>query len=117
MPPLRAVHLLIASLLSGACSGTDEGRVSDHVTFYGVGKVARFEQHNARVKERVPPERLLVMEIKDGWEPLCDFLGKPIPDGPFPHLNEGLDTIRKGHWELAFGRRGAEDPPRTTVRP
>lgn len=22
------------------------------------------------------------------WEPLCKFLGKPVPDGPFPHEND-----------------------------
>ena len=31
--------------------------------------------------------KLLVMRITDGWEPLCRFLGHPIPDAPFPWLN------------------------------
>lgn len=31
--------------------------------------------------------KLLVMRITDGWEPLCRFLGHPIPDAPFPRLN------------------------------
>lgn len=38
--------------------------------------------------QMVPPERLLVFEPKDGWEPLCKFLGKPVPDQPFPHVND-----------------------------
>ncbi len=67
--------------------------------------IARFEAHNDRVRTTVPPERLLVMQVKDGWRPLCAFLDRPIPPRPFPHLNEGLETIRKGHWQLAFGRR------------
>ncbi|WP_344588545.1 sulfotransferase [Actinomadura vinacea] len=29
-------------------------------------------------------ERLLVLEVKDGWAPLCAFLGLPVPDEPFP---------------------------------
>ena len=33
-------------------------------------------------------ERLLIMKMKDGWEPLCKFLGKPIPDEPFPWVND-----------------------------
>ena len=38
--------------------------------------------------QHVPPERLLVFEPKQGWEPLCAFLGKPVPDQPFPHIND-----------------------------
>lgn len=47
-----------------------------------------FERHNEEVKRRVPEERLLVYEIKEGWRPLCDFLGVEEPDKPFPHLND-----------------------------
>lgn len=25
--------------------------------------------------------------MEDGWEPLCRFLGKEVPDEPFPHAN------------------------------
>lgn len=46
------------------------------------------ERFNAEVQESVPPERLLVWAVNDGWEPLCDFLDLPIPDTPFPHLND-----------------------------
>jgi Sulfotransferase domain len=53
-----------------------------------------FERHNEEVKHRVPAERLLVYEIKEGWEPLCDFLGVEEPDKPFPHLND-THTFRK----------------------
>ena len=48
-----------------------------------------FNKHNEGVKKHVPPEQLLVYEVKEGWEPLCAFLGVPIPkDKPFPHLND-----------------------------
>jgi len=40
------------------------------------------------VKETVPEERLLVFEVKQGWEPLCKFLNLPIPEQPFPHIND-----------------------------
>jgi hypothetical protein len=46
-----------------------------------------FNQHNDTVQQTVPPERLLVYEVKQGWEPLCDFLEVPLPDSPFPHKN------------------------------
>ena len=30
----------------------------------------------------------LVWNVKEGWAPLCEFLGKPIPDCPLPHDNK-----------------------------
>lgn len=54
-----------------------------------------FDEHNAAVQRVVPPERLLVFRVTEGWEPLCRFLGCAVPAGiPFPHLNEGDQTIR-----------------------
>jgi hypothetical protein len=48
-----------------------------------------FERWNEEVKERVPPDKLLVYEAKEGWGPLCEFLGVEVPkDKPFPHLND-----------------------------
>ncbi|GKZ70612.1 hypothetical protein AnigIFM50267_006266 [Aspergillus niger] len=53
-----------------------------------------FEAHNSHVKDIVPAENLLIYNIKDGWEPLCEFLGKTVPlDGkgdavPFPRGND-----------------------------
>lgn len=46
-----------------------------------------FEQHNQVVRDTVPVERLLVFEATDGWAPLCQRLGVPIPAAPFPHAN------------------------------
>ena len=50
--------------------------------------LAAFERHNEGVKASVPADRLLVFDVRDGWAPLCRFLGCPTPPGPFPHLNE-----------------------------
>ncbi|MGH8899077.1 MAG: sulfotransferase family protein [Egibacteraceae bacterium] len=48
-----------------------------------------FERHNQEVRRHVQAERLLVYEVTQGWEPLCAFLGVPVPAGrPFPHLND-----------------------------
>ena len=48
-----------------------------------------FNQHIEEVKQYVSPERLLVYNVKEGWEPLCTFLGVEVPkDEPFPHLND-----------------------------
>jgi hypothetical protein len=46
------------------------------------------ESFNEEVQRTVPPERLLVWSPADGWEPLCEFLEIPVPDTPFPHLND-----------------------------
>ena len=43
--------------------------------------------HNARVRAAIPAERLLVYEVADGWEPLCDFLGVQVPGEPMPKVN------------------------------
>lgn len=55
--------------------------------------IAGFEAHNAEVREVIARERLLEFEVKQGWEPLCRFLGVPVPDIPFPHANE------QGNWQ------------------
>lgn len=44
--------------------------------------------HNDAVKRDVPPERLLVWEVGEGWEPLCEFLEMEVPDEPLPHAND-----------------------------
>jgi hypothetical protein len=55
--------------------------------------ISLFEQHNEEVKKYVPAEKLLVYDVKEGWEPLCTFLGVPVPDVPFPHLNDREDFL------------------------
>lgn len=54
-----------------------------------------FERHEADVKAAFPPERLLVFHPKDGWGPLCAFLGKPVPDTPFPNVNDRADFQKR----------------------
>ena len=49
--------------------------------------IAVFQAHNARVREVIPAERLLVYHVSDGWEPLARFLGAPAPAGPTPKAN------------------------------
>ena len=49
--------------------------------------IASYELHNEEVERTIPPERLLVYEVADGWAPLCGFLGMPVPAEPFPKVN------------------------------
>ena len=60
--------------------------------------IAVFNAHEAAVKAAIPSERLLVHSAKDGWEPLCAFLGVPVPEGPYPRTNskeEFFDHMKK----------------------
>jgi hypothetical protein len=56
--------------------------------------VAVYKEWIEEVKRAVPAEKLLVYEVKEGWKPLCDFLGVPVPDRPFPHINERKSFLR-----------------------
>lgn len=45
-------------------------------------------RYNEEVQRYVPPERLLVWSVSDGWAPLCEFLEVAVPRGELPHLND-----------------------------
>jgi hypothetical protein len=50
-----------------------------------------YKAHLDEVRRTVPPERLLVFNVTEGWKPLCDFLGRPVPaKTAFPNLNDRL---------------------------
>ncbi len=48
----------------------------------------QFERHNQEVEASVPPGRLLVWSVTEGWGPLCEFLDVPVPTEPLPHVND-----------------------------
>jgi hypothetical protein len=50
--------------------------------------IEQFERHNEAVKRIVPPERLLVWQVTEGWGPLCEFLEVEVPAEPLPHEND-----------------------------
>jgi hypothetical protein len=53
-----------------------------------------FERRTEAIKSEVPPERLLVYSVKEGWDPLCAFLGIDVPEESFPHVNSREETAR-----------------------
>eukprot|EP01084_Bolivina_argentea_P279789 478372_1 len=59
----------------------------------------KLKKHIEKVKRIVPPNQLLIFKVSDGWNPLCEFLQKPIPDKPFPRINsaEVLKKMIKQH--------------------
>jgi hypothetical protein len=64
-----------------------------------------FKRHDAAVRAAVPKDRLLVFEAVQGWEPLCGFLGVPVPDTPFPRENSRAD------FQTRIRERGADGAP------
>ncbi|RYP67874.1 hypothetical protein DL771_006982 [Monosporascus sp. 5C6A] len=55
-----------------------------------------FLRHYDEVRSLVPPERLLEYKVADGWEPLCEFLGEPVPKGvKFPNVNDNRDFVTR----------------------
>ncbi len=75
------------------------GKGVTHRSGFSVGMskeqlIDAFNDHCNSVREAIPSERLLVYEVKQGWEPLCEFLEKPVPDAPFPRTNS-----REEFWE------------------
>lgn len=67
-----------------------DGRIDDRAHVLKV-----FQRHIADVKAAIPPDRLLVLDVREGWEPLCAFLDEPVPDVPFPEANERATFRRK----------------------
>ncbi|GME27573.1 hypothetical protein GTA08_BOTSDO03742 [Neofusicoccum parvum] len=53
-----------------------------------------YHEHNEMIRQLVPPEKLLVYNLKEGWEPLCGFLGEEVPEGPFPRVND-MEAFRQ----------------------
>ena len=58
-----------------------------------------FVAHNDMVRDTIPADQLLVFQVKEGWEPLCDFLGVAVPDEPFPRTND-----RAEFWDRVSGK-------------
>jgi len=60
--------------------------------------LAAYRKRTEQVRAAISPVRLLVFDVAEGWEPLCNFLEVPVPDGPFPHWNKQAEF-----WELVGG--------------
>ena len=65
----------------------------------------RYREHNDRVKAVVPAEKLLVFDVREGWGPLCGFLGVEKPSVPFPFQNVKNATLREWKWETENAAR------------
>ena len=68
--------------------------------------IAAFKANEAAVKASIPADRLLVHTAKDGWEPLCEFLGVAVPDGDYPRTNSKEEFFQ--HMEKADDMKPAD---------
>jgi len=55
--------------------------------------MSMYNAHNEAVQREIPAEKLLVFDMADGWAPLCEFLDLPVPDEPFPHVDEFAEPL------------------------
>jgi sulfotransferase family protein len=67
-----------------------DNRISDRVHATRV-----FREHIAQVKAEIPAERLLTVDLREGWQPLCDFLEVEVPDIPFPRTNSSKEFVQE----------------------
>lgn len=55
-----------------------------------------YRKHNSYVLANAPKDKLLVFDLRQGWGPLCEFLGEPVPSGvPFPHNNKNASLSKE----------------------
>ncbi|KAM0278249.1 hypothetical protein ACHAQH_005262 [Verticillium albo-atrum] len=110
--PIGRLHLTGQEVWVGIKSRKDaEAKIRD-----------KYREYYELVRRVTLKDRLLEFKLSDGWGPLCQFLGKPVPDVPFPHLNETkwfeersalifkralVNVVKKGlMWPLVTVRRG-----------
>lgn len=80
IPSMRKFNDMVKRLIwDRAHKGTMENRAS---------AIAFYNAHIEAVKAAVPPEKLLIFSAAEGWEPLCKFLNVPVPQTPFPRVND-----------------------------
>jgi len=86
---------IFSEKMQGSLVGSPVGAMMEGVIFNALGGRVKdrafmtdwFVRRNQQVIDALPPERLLVFSPKQGWEPLCAFLGVRVPTEPFPRVN------------------------------
>lgn len=73
------------SLVSNVCYGVDDFLNNEDIMRL------KYEQRNEEIiKYFKNTDKLLILDFEksQGWDELCNFLNKSIPNKPFPHLNK-----------------------------
>lgn len=90
--PGRTGRILGLGLVWMTCWFRVEGSISVEKAMKNAPQTYR--DHYAAIRATVPRERLLEYRLGSGWKPLCQFLGKEVPDQPFPHRNDAATLDR-----------------------
>lgn len=104
--PVQRVVVFLLSYVMGIRAGNAMRKI--HFGFFGAQNRKEIEPNARRsydnyyqkIRSMVPPEERLEYRLGDGWEPLCAFLGKDVPNVPFPRQND-----RTAHNEEEMGRK------------
>jgi len=86
---------IFSEKMQGSLAGTPAGEMMAGVIFSAFGDRVNdrafmtdwFRRRNQQVIDALPADRLLVFSPKEGWGPLCSFLGVAVPAAPFPRVN------------------------------
>ena len=97
-PHLRSVIKCVKFAKGTIFGGHLQGRFHDKAFAETI-----FNKHIQEVKAHVPPDKLLVYDVSEGWGPLCKFLGVKEPVVPLPHLNK-KENFKAMLGELMKGR-------------
>lgn len=70
----------------------------------------KFAEHNELVRRVIPQDRLLEFQVKQGWKPLCEFLGDDVPEEVFPWINDQREFvwIHGMMWMISFSKMAAK---------
>lgn len=83
MPTVKALMPSFVNEYKDETTNFNRGKYLDRETLR-----TNYENYLQTIQDAVPSERLLIFNVKQGWEPLCTFLGRPIPEGIlFPHVH------------------------------
>ena len=66
--------------------------------------IRRYNIWLEKITSSIPTEKLLILNISEGWEPICKFLNRPQPSVPFPHVNDKISFERRfthHKWNIA----------------
>jgi hypothetical protein len=89
-PPTSALRALYDLTQELILNGVFGGRAADEQHARRI-----YETHTRDVIDGVAAQRLLVYDVAAGWAPLCEFLERPIPSEPFPHVNARAGFLRE----------------------
>ncbi|KLU90089.1 hypothetical protein MAPG_09054 [Magnaporthiopsis poae ATCC 64411] len=88
---------LLTAVIPGVWHHSRWYRLHQKLIAYRLGyddcRIEGIRDHEDRLRRVIPPEKLFFYRVSEGWGPLCEILGVPVPDRPFPH-NNNVDDAR-----------------------